>query len=294
MTLTGVREKGTPYAYKYLHADEEVPVPQEVPFSPALLPDKGKPRERLAAWATHRENDAFARATVNRIWALMFGRPLVDPIDNIPLGNIDTPGMDTLAQDFVEHGYDLQRLIHVIASTRVFQTDSRANFEVTPRHERHWAVFPLTRLRPEQVAGSILQAAKLKTIDAESHIIVKLQRFNQQDEFVKRYGDTGEDEFANRGGTIPQRLLMMNGSLVQERTKDDFFNNASTRIAALAPENESAVETAYLITLSRRPTDVEREHFVERIGSAKGKDRNERLEDLFWTLLNSTEFSWGH
>ena len=294
MTLTGVREKGTPYEYKYLHADEEVTVPQQVPFRSDLLPKEGEPRERLAVWATHPENRAFARATVNRIWALMFGKPLVDPIDNIPLGKLKTPGLDTLAADFVEHGYDLQRLIHVIAATRVFQADSRADFEVTTRHERYWAVFPLTRLRPEQVAGSILQAAKLKTIDAESHFFVKLQRFNQQDEFVRRYGDTGEDEFGDSGGTIPQRLLMMNGALVQERTKEDFFSNASTRIAALAPDDRSAVETAYLVTLSRQPTPVEQEYFVERLEGAQGTFRNQRLEDLFWTLLNSTEFSWGH
>ena len=294
MTLTGVREKGTPYDYQYLNADEEVRVPNSVPFYPDLLPERGEPRARLAAWATHPENKAFARATVNRIWALMLGRPLVEPIDNIPLGSLDTPALDTLAEDFVEHGYDLRRLISVIAATDVFQSDSRANFEITSKHERNWAVFPLTRLRPEQVAGSILQAAKLKTIDAESHFFLKLQRFNQQDEFIKRYGDTGEDEFAEGGGTIPQRLLMMNGSLVQERTKEDFFNNASTRIAALAPDNKSAVETAYLVALSRRPTLTESQHFVQRIGDAQGEYRNQKLEDLFWSLLNSTEFSWGH
>jgi len=294
MTLTGVREKPTPYEYQYLHADDEVTVPARVPFYDDLLPENGEPRARLAAWATHPENRAFARATVNRVWALMFGRPLVEPVDNIPLGSLDVPGLDVLAKDFVEHGYNLQRLIHVIAATDVFQRDSRADFQVTPQHERAWAVFPLTRLRPEQVAGSILQAASLKTIDADSHILRKLQRYEQENEFVKRYGDTGEDEFDDRGGTIPQRLLMMNGALVQERTKDDFFNNASTRIAALAPDNATAVETAYLVALSRRPTDAERKHFVRRIGDAQAGERNRRLEDLFWTLLNSTEFSWGH
>ena len=168
---------------------------------------------------------------------------------------------------------------------------------MTTRHERYWAVFPLTRLRPEQVAGSILQAASLKTIDAETHFLFRLRRSNEENEFITRYGDNGEDEFAASGGTIPQRLLMLNGVLVDERTKVEggpFNNNASARIAVLAPDDRSAVEMSYLATISRRPTRTEQEYFVQRIGDSEGADRNRHLEDLFWSLLNSTEFSWGH
>lgn len=294
MTLTGVRDKPKEYRYKYLYDDEEVTVPQKVPFYPHLLPGRGKPRTRLARWATHGDNKAFARATVNRVWALMFGKPLVEPVDDVPLEGPFPPGLETLADDFVNHGYDLRRLIRVIAATEVFRLDSQGEHEITVEHERHWAAFPLVRLRPEQVAGSILQSASLKTIDAESHIFVKLGRFEQQREFINRYGDTGEDEFTDRGGTIPQRLLMMNGTLVKERTKNDFFANAATRIAQLAPDNKTAVEVAYLATLSRRPTPGELEHFTGRLGDSKGDERNRKMEDVYWTLLNSTEFSWGH
>ena len=80
--------------------------------------------------------------------------------------------------------------------------------------------YPVTRLRPEQIAGGLLQAAVLHTIDAQSHILVRIARGNQENEFVQRYGDTGEDEFAAHGGTIPQRLLMMNGKVVHEEAVD--------------------------------------------------------------------------
>ena len=84
---------------------------------------------------------------VNRIWALLFGRPLVEPIDNIPLEGPYPPGLEMLADDFVAHGYDCQRLIRVIAATDVFQRDSRADFEINLlEHEEAWAAFPLTRL----------------------------------------------------------------------------------------------------------------------------------------------------
>ena len=65
-----------------------------------------------------------------------------------------------------------------------------------------------------------------------------------------------------RGGTIPQRLLLMNGDLVREKTKDDLFN-ASRRIAELAPDDRQAVEIAYLAVLTRRPTPEELAHFAE-------------------------------
>jgi hypothetical protein len=217
----------------------------------------------------------------------MFGQPLVEPLDDIPLDGPYPPGLQSLADDFVAHGYDLQRLVRVIAATDVYQQASTADHEITAQHEQHWAAFPLTRLRPEQVSGSILQAASLKTVDADAHIFARLQFYDQQRQFVERYGDLGEDEFTDRGGTIPQRLLMMNGALVQERTKDDFFNNAATRISALAQDNRKAVEIAYLATLTRRPTAAESKHFAQRLGDAKGTYRHQIMEDVYWSLCNS-------
>src|SRR5205814_10443520 len=72
-------------------------VPPHVPFAPKMLPDKGTRRERLAVWVTHPKNPYFARATVNRVWALMFGRPLVEPVDNLQSGDATPPGLEILA-----------------------------------------------------------------------------------------------------------------------------------------------------------------------------------------------------
>ena len=87
---------------------------------------------------------------------------------------------------------------------------------------------------------------------------------------------------------------MMNGELVRERTKEDLLMNSSTRIAAVAPDHDVAVEVAYLAVLSRRPTPREQSHFVDRLRSEAGGSRAVRMGDLFWTLMNSTEFSWNH
>ncbi|MCA9120938.1 MAG: DUF1553 domain-containing protein [Planctomycetales bacterium] len=293
-SLFGVTDGKDDYKYQYLHADKEEIIEPRPPFAEELLPDEGTQREKLAAWVTSDQNRPFARAMVNRMWAMMFGKPLVEPIDSIPLFGEYPPGLEALADDFVKHDYDLQHLIRMIAGTKAFQLSSRADFEVTQAHEDAWAVFPITRLRPEQMAGGIIQAASLTTIDAESHIISQLIRFNEQNQFIKRYGDTGEDEFEDRAGTIAQRLLMMNGELVKERSQPNPFLNATTRISVLAPTDEKAVETSYLTVLSRLPTAEEQSHFAKLLSGTKGDDRSKCLEDLYWVLVNSTEFSWNH
>lgn len=294
-SLRGVNDSDQEYEFKYLGAEEEEVVPPDTPYLSDLLDENiSRRRQRLAKWVTHPENKPFARTTVNRIWAIMFGRPLHDPIDNIPLGGIDAPGLETLADDLIAHDFDIRRLIRVIAATDVFQRSSRADFEVTQQHEDAWAVFPLVRLRPEQVAGSAIQATSLATIDASTHIVFKLQRYQQQNEFVKRYGDMGEDEFEDRGGTTSQRLLMMNGKLINELAKQNILL-APARIAALAPDNKTAVEMAFLTTLTRRPTSREEAALVERLREAgSGDSRTAMMEDIYWMLLNGTEFSWSH
>ena len=300
LALTGVRDnEKLKHRTRYHHEKSEHNVAPAVPFEPALLPASGSPRARLAAWVTHPENRAFARTTVNRVWALLFDRPLEEPIDDIPLQGPYPAGLELLADDLVGHHFDLQRLIRVIAASRPFQTDSSAaagEAPVTEAQEKHWAAFPITRLRPEQVAGAVIQSSTLQTIDASAHVLVRVARHFQQIDFIKRYGDAGEDEFNQngRGGTIPQRLLFLNGQLVLERTGERSLLGTPARIALLAPDDATAVDVAYLCALTRHPLTQERDYFLHRLQGTRGPDRQRAVSDLAWTLLNATEFSWNH
>jgi len=180
----------------------------------------------------------------------------------------------------------------------VFQLDSRSDpadpaHQITPEHEALWAVFPITRLRPEQVVGAISQASRLETISSQSHILVKLKRLADQQGFLQRYGDAGEEELEPHGGTIPQRLLMMNGEIVRDNTRENLLANAATQIAVLASKPQRAVETAFLCVLTRRPTPEELEHFSARLRQGDG-NMAARMEDLYWALFNCSEFSWNH
>jgi len=299
-SLRGIHDVTGAFQVESRQTGKLVTIVPAVPFQAELQPRRGPQRERLADWITHTDNRAFARVTVNRAWAILFGRPLVEPIDSIPLNAPLPPVLELLADDFVASGFDWRRLLQVIASTRAFRLDSRApdapEVDEGERQQRetHWAQFPLTRLRSEQVIGGLLQSASLATLDYESSILLRAGRAIGQREFIERYGDEGADEFEDRGGTIPQRLLMMNGKIVGEKTSDSLLGNAATQIAVLAPNDATAVETAFLAVFTRRPTPEEAGHFQDRLKGTTGRKRIERLGDLYWTLLNSTEFSWNH
>ncbi len=285
------------YFYKYIYDDQESHIKPQVPFYTELYKPTNEPRrQQLAKWVTHPQNGAFSRAIVNRIWAIVCGKPLVAPIDDVPLYGPWPAGMEILANDFSASGFDLRRLIRIIVATQAFQRDSRADFEITPEHETDWAAFPLTRLRPEQVAGALTQAASLTTINDQAGIIAKLQQFGDMNGFVERYGDVGIDEFNERGGTITQRLLMMNGEVPRQRTQaeSDIAFAAPARIAALVKDPKSVVESAYLCVLSRKPTAAESENLASRIASKTDSAKREAVEDIFWILVNSSEFSWNH
>jgi hypothetical protein len=292
--LCGIRDTENDYRPLDRKGKESKLVEPSVPFLPDLLPQDraGGPRDRLAAWVTDARNPNLARVTVNRVWALLFGHPLAEPVDDLPAAGEPHPALVLLGDDFSSHGYDLHRLIRIIAATQAFHIDS-ASEGAGEEREAAWAVFPMTRLRPEQVAGSLFQSASLTTLGPDSHWFARLVVYAGRNDFVRRYGDTGEDEFEARAGTIPQRLLLMNGEIVRERLKEGLLS-ASSNIAGMAPDDRKAVEVAYLAVLTRPPTPEESAHFAGRLAGTSGDERKQRLSDLCWTLINTTEFSWNH
>ena len=288
-------------------------IPPQVPFNPEWIGDAKGRRAKLANWVTHPENRRFERAVVNRVWGLMFGKPFASdrPVDDLP--DPDTNEalalLDRLGADFRTHDCDLRRLVQVIAGSRAFRMDSihpldaelEAQDIMSERRDAvgeelqsvrdHWAVFPLIRLRPEQVIGAMLQSHHLHTIDQNSHLIVRFLRFIREQDFVDEFGDPGVDELQDRAGTIPQALLRMNGQFARELTEvNPFF--APGRIMGVAGTPERLLETCYLVCLTRRPTEAERGYFLPLLEEKQKRDQ--MTQDLFWTLFNSPEFSWNH
>lgn len=231
------------WKYQLLHDDEETEIEPAVPWSPELLPEGVPLRKQLAQWLTHPDNRPFSRAIVNRMWAIMSGRPMMEPVDNIPLDGPFPPAMEILVDDFIEHEFDLHRLIRLIANSKAYRLKSSADHEITTEHQAALAVFPLTRLRPDQMAGSISQATSLRPIDGTAHIFMRLQKFGEVTGFVDRYGDPGENEFEETGETVTQKLLMFNGEMVNSRVGEGIYSSA--HISQISPDTESAIKTVF-------------------------------------------------
>src|SRR5262249_52746283 len=88
-------------------------------------------------------------------------------------------------------------------------------------------------------------------------------------------------------GTIPQALWMMNSPLINTRIAAR-PGTVLGQILANAPDDRAALNALYLRALSRQPTPQEVE-ICGRYLAAVG-DRGEAFEDIYWSLINSTEF----
>jgi hypothetical protein len=300
--LLGVRQnEKLNYEVEDRNTLETRAVAPQVPFLNECLPEEGTLRERLAAWVTHPDNRRFERASANRIWGLLFGVPYINPVDDLPaptnLAEEPADLLDILGQDFRINGYDIKRLVQIIVAAKPFRVSSSTDSADPTEIERAtsaWALFPLVRLRPEQIIGAMLQASSLKTIDQNSNLFMRARRFFSEIDFVREYGDLGSDELNDFPGTIPQALLRMNGQFAQENGSASPFNSVG-RIAGLDLSNEKRIETCYLVILSRLPTDQEQTHFLKQYETATNQKQREKItEDLFWALYNSPEFSWNH
>jgi len=265
-----------------------------VPFNEDWLPATGSLRSRLATWVTHPDNRRFERAIANRIWGLMVGRPLLDPVDDLPHPEDSAPpdALDLLGAEFRRRGEKLSVLIRLIALSQPWQLSSESpeqDLQLLRQQQDHWAVFPLVRLRPEQVIGSLFQAGRVRMVDQNSHPLIRFQKMTSENDFIQEYGDAGEDELNAQSGSITQSLLKMNGRFTADSLKVDLLSGPA-EVLQLSPDDATIIENSFLMCLTRRPSAEEQQYFLEQLKD----NRNQAVEDLFWALFNSPEFSWNH
>ena len=79
--------------------------------------------DQLARLLTDRENGRFSRTIVNRFWHRLMGRGIIHPVDAMQSEPSNPQLLDFLANDFVEHGYDLKRTLYLIASSNAYQAE---------------------------------------------------------------------------------------------------------------------------------------------------------------------------
>jgi hypothetical protein len=91
--------------------------------------DTSDRREIFTQWLTQPTNPLFARVEVNRIWADLLGRGIVEPIDDFRSSNppSNAPLLDYLAQEFIRSGYDRKSIIRLICNSQTYQRSSQSN-----------------------------------------------------------------------------------------------------------------------------------------------------------------------
>ncbi len=87
----------------------------------------------------------------------------------------------------------------------------------------------------------------------------------------------------------------MNNSLIATATHPDKGDTLAAIANAPFMDTAGKVEALYLAALSRKPTPDESARLVSYVdkGGAAG-DKKKALADVFWALLNSTEFLFNH
>jgi Protein of unknown function (DUF1549)/Protein of unknown function (DUF1553) len=256
-------------------------------------------RVQLAIWMTSRDNPFFARAAVNWGWSHMFGRGLVDSLDDIDgenrTGNAQL--LDELATYFVWSRYDLQQLWRTLANTRAYQLSSRTSDE-EPRDPALFAQMLAKPLTPEQLYDSFVLLAPRVGIEQQGDVGAGgapggLDEDPVRVEFVRRMRPPPGGVTEYRAGTL-QALMLMNGRVAAEVTGHD----QSSLVGALdAPFMQEAdqVEAVFLAVLARPPDAEEQHGCVEELkNAASGEARRRALSDILWALLNSTEFAFNH
>src|SRR5205823_7990811 len=90
------------------------------------IPEAGDRRRALAEWLTGDDNPYFAKVIVNRVWAALMGRGLVDPVDDLRATNPPSNAalLDALATHFRRGGYDLKKLLRSITTSYVYGLSS--------------------------------------------------------------------------------------------------------------------------------------------------------------------------
>jgi hypothetical protein len=270
-------------------------------------------RQYLTDWLTARDNPYFASALVNRVWRNFLGRGLVEAEDDLRQTNPPTNPelLDSLARDFVEHQYDVKRLVRTIMNSAAYQRSSRT-LPANAWDDRFYSHYLIRRLPAEvildaysQVTGVPTPFHEIKSGAADSVTpyagyplgtrALQLPDSKVASQFLDAFGRPDRSAACScdrhQDSSVTQALHVNNG-----HTLNDKIRSKDSRISGWIEERiseEQAVQRLYLLALSRHATAAELQKFKALLATASGEGkagRREALEDLYWAILTSKEF----
>jgi hypothetical protein len=269
-------------------------------------------RITLANWLTSADNKLFQRAIVNRVWANFFGSGLVEAVDDLRVTNpaSNEPLFAAACEHLVKQKFDLKALMRTLLQSETYQRSS-ITLPENISDLRYGSHYVPRRLKAEVLLDTVSQVTAAPTtfkIDrrnanrgtADAYPMgfraLQLPDSNIASYFLKSFGRadrvaTCECERTNEP-SMAQALHIANGeTLNQKLAQKD--NRLDALLTSKQPDAK-IIEEAYLLTLTRAPTDRELEKATQLLTTAKPEDRRVTLEDLFWSLMSSKEFLFNH
>ena len=131
----------------------------------SIFKSEGSGRMELAEVMLNEDNPLTSRVMVNRIWHHLFGKGIVETVDNFGLqGKLPSHPelLDYLAVKFQKEGWSVKKLIKAIVTSETFKrstmrSDALAN---TDPNNIYLASFPVRRLEAEAIRDGILAVSE--------------------------------------------------------------------------------------------------------------------------------------
>ena len=257
--------------------------------------------ERLVSLAdilVQKKNGRLYRTLVNRVWAQLMGRGIVEPVDMMDNEPWSQDLLDWLASDFTANGYDMKRLMRQILISKTYQTPAiglkesqmltASNFVFKGMMKR--------RITAEQFADAVSQSffplytdsalvKKMLPADIKNDIPFARASLVKNDPFLTALGRP------NRENVSTSRISQANLLQALELTNGNKFNLSLRKGAEIWAQKyqtgESLVKALYLKALGREPSFKEITLAVKYIGK---KPSVEGIQDLVWAVTLLPEF----
>jgi hypothetical protein len=281
-----------------IHPRRNVVAPAKFPGESTILANEVDRRDAFVKWLTSPKNPYFARAAVNRIWFHLFGRGIVDPVDDMRITNPPSNEqlLDELAASFIRSGYDRKALIRAILNSKTYQLSSKPN-STHPQAIRFHAHYPTRRLLAEQLLDAISDvtqtAEKFPSLPAGTPAS-KLPDGEYKHPFLEAFGRPARAMVCecerDTDTNFSQALHLAAGLNYQSK-----LASPTGRISKLIDSkksNSEIVEELFLATLGRFPVEKEMQFSMQFLGNIES--RRNKLEDLLASLLNHPEFLFQH